>query len=139
MNRNNDHQDLTKEERRAFSSLSKVRFYSTDCEEFVIDSLRSRGLIRYKKKSILQSLSWFAAAAAASVFAFLLGVQYGSKASRNTEHYQQPVPIKHVRSPSDDFLASYYESGEKYSLLDYRDEPDRPGNGDFLFSKVIEP
>jgi hypothetical protein len=127
--------ELSREEMEAFRSLKETRNQSLGNEDLIVSALKTRGLIR---SSTHRGHRWFvrtAAAAAVLAGTFFVGVQYGRKSS---------VPIDPVVTPAtreqSEPIRQTIDRGtvEDPSILDeYRDEPDRPGNGKVLVAGYV--
>jgi anti-sigma-K factor RskA len=129
--------DLTREEQEAFRSLAETRLHSISDEERIVRALQKRGLIKPSQSS--RTWRWVVqATAAAAVLAgtFFVGVQYGSRSS--TEVPPVVKPIREERSTTSDFAVTRVLVEDPSVLEDYRDEPDRPGDGGTLLAKTID-
>jgi hypothetical protein len=122
--------ELSREELEAFRSLRETRNQFFGNEDRIVSALKERGLIR---SSTHRGRRWFVrAAAAAAVLAgtFFVGVQYGRQSSAPID----PVVTPATHEQSEPIRRAIdRDTVEDPSILDeYRDEPDRPGNGKVL-------
>lgn len=129
--------ELSGEEQDAFRSLRETQNRSFGDEDRIVRALKERGLIRESSHS---GRRWFvrvAAAAAVLAGTFFGGIQYGRQSNVPIDPVVLPVtgeqsePIRR---------AIIRDTVEDPSILDeYRDEPDRPGNGKVLFARYQNP
>ncbi len=127
-------EDLSPEEQKAFRSLREAQYSMSD-EARIVKALERRGLIR---STLPRSWRWvIQAAAAAAVLAgtFFMGVEYGTRASRDIE--PAVIPVADEEPAPSRFVQDRGTVEDPSDLDDYRDEPDRPGNGDVLFAKIV--
>jgi hypothetical protein len=131
--------DLSREEREAFRSLAEISFHPGVNEDRIVMALRSKGLIGPSRRRLRSLFMKAAAAAAILAGAFLLGMQYGSHQPGQPEPMVKPV---HEARPSgSDVLVTRggtSEHADPTVLDDYRDEPDRPGDGGSIYAKRLD-
>jgi hypothetical protein len=125
--------ELSREELEAFRSLRETPNRSFGNEDRIISALKEHGLIR---SSSHRGHRWFVqAAAAAAVLAgtFFVGVQYG----RQSRVPINPVVTPAIHEQSEPIRPTIdRDTVEDPSILDeYRDEPDRPGNGKVIVAR----
>jgi hypothetical protein len=85
-----------------------------------------------------RSLRWFVQAAAAAAVlagAFFMGAEYGTRASKDVEPVL--IPVAEEQPAPSRLVVNRKLIEDPTDLDDYRDEPDRPGNGDVLFAKIV--
>jgi hypothetical protein len=128
--------DLSREEQEAFHKLAETRYHSLSDEDRIVRTLRSLGYIRPSHRRMLRWFIQGAAAAAILIVTFLMGVQFGNRPREEITPVVKPTHDDHL-TPSQ--LATEKADIEDPSVLeDYRDEPDRPGNGNALFAKTLD-
>ena len=121
--------ELTREERHAYASLTEPMHPSAACEEQAVKALKSRGLIRRDPwlRRVLQPIPLvprLAVAGAALALAFVLGVGYGKRSEESTapEARSNAVPerTESIAEPSGAMMASLErDTGESW----WRDDP----------------
>jgi hypothetical protein len=126
--------DLSQEEQKAFRSLREIQ-RSIGNEERIVKTLKKRGLIH---SSMPRSLRWLVQAAAAVAVlagAFFMGAEYGTRTSKDIEPVL--IPVSEEQPAPSRLVVNRKLIEDPTDLDDYRDEPDRPGNGDVLFAKIV--
>ncbi len=134
-----DRNDLSREEREALRSLSEIRYHPGVNEDRIVKALRKKGLVGPARSRFSKLFVKAVAAAAVLAGTFLLGVQYGSRPAGQ----QTPVvtPIHEFRSSGGDVLVTRGEvvgTGDPTVLDEYRDEPDRPGDGGAIYATYLD-
>jgi len=113
-----------------------MRYHSLSDEDRIVKALRKRGYIRPSRR---RALRWFiqtVAAAAILIATFLTGVQFGNRSTKE----MAPVvkPVREDRSTQSELATEKTIIEDPSVLDDYRDEPDRPGNGNALLAKSLD-
>ncbi|MBN2053388.1 hypothetical protein JW905_00615 [bacterium] len=126
-----DYMELSDEEQAAYRALSGVHCEAALHEDDVMAALRRRRLLR-KPRYRLPLFARTAMATAVIIVTFILGVQYGRNTNPPTSSRQAvatgtPGHATQFHRASEDLLAT----------ANYRLEPDRPGNGMILFTKML--
>jgi hypothetical protein len=127
---------LSREEREALRSLSEIRYHPGVNEDRIVKALKKNGLIGQSGRRLPKLFIKAAAAAAVLAGTFLLGMQYGSR----TPGYTEPMvkPIQESRPSDRNILVTRGEAADPTVLDEYRDEPDRPGDGGAIYAKYLE-